>query len=500
MEEHSAVLVTGLASAGPFSAKVWLVLIPVAPRDCGEDVLMRILQLNHQYPPFSRQGSELHCLQLSTSLAKTDDVAVFHISDVKNRRPHRLERSAPDGFPVFHCIDGGHYSRLADWSNPFLVEQFQRVLAEWRPEIVHFHNYLSLGDDLPTLARHQGARVVYTLHDYGLICPNHLLLRTDGQLCGKCQPDFFQDCCPENLRTAGGSRPWLRHLVPSLSRWRKFAAQQANPLVRGLLQAMLHVPGWIYGEPATSNIARKRDFFQTHTKRIIQDVDLFIGPSEFLRQKFISCGLPEEKIRFIRYGIRKMTPGNHKPSPNRKVRFGFIGAFHSQKGLELLVRAFEGLGDRAMLHVHGSAFGSPITESLWERVQQQAPPGIMFHGPYRNDQLEDILSTIDVVVVPSVWFENSPFTIQEAFGAGCPVITANVGGMAELVRHGVEGLQFQIGDAADLRRQLQVVIDHPELLQQFRKNLPSLPDLNGQADLVRREYRRLLESRMGANA
>ena len=153
-----------------------------------------------------------------------------------------------------------------------------------------------------------------------------------------------------------------------------------------------------------------------------------------------------------------------------------------------------------MLHVHGSAFGSPITESLWERVQQQAPPGIMFHGPYRNDQLEDILSTIDVVVVPSVWFENSPFTIQEAFGAGCPVITANVGGMAELVRHGVEGLQFQIGDAADLRRQLQVVIDHPELLQQFRKNLPSLPDLNGQADLVRREYRRLLESRMGAFA
>ena len=458
---------------------------------------MRILQLNHQFPPFSRQGSELHCLQLTTSLAKTDDVAVFHISDVKNRHPHRLERTAPDGFPVFHCIDGGQFSRLADWSNPFLVEQFQRVLAEWRPDIVHFHNYLSLGDDLPTLALRQGARVVYTLHDYGLICPNHLLLRTDGQLCGKCQPDFFQDCCPENLRTAGGRRPWLRHRVPSLSRWKKYAAQQANPVVRSLLRAFLHVPGWIYGEPATTDIERKRDFFQTHTRRMIQDVDLFIGPSEFLRQKFISCGLPEEKIRFIRYGIRKMAPANSKPSPDGKVRFGFIGAFHSQKGLELLVRAFEGLGERATLHIHGSAFGSPVTESLWKRVQQQAPPGIVFHGPYRNDQLEDILSTIDVVVVPSVWFENSPFTIQEAFGAGCPVITANVGGMAELVRHGVEGLQFQLGDAVDLHHQLQVVIDQPELLLRFRDNLPSLPDLDGQADLVRREYVRLHESRVG---
>jgi glycosyltransferase involved in cell wall biosynthesis len=456
---------------------------------------MRILQLNHQYPPFSRQGSELHCLQLTTSLAKTDDVAVFHISDVKNRRPRRLEQSAPDGFPVFHCIDGGHYARQADWTNPFLIEQFQKVLDDWRPDIVHFHNYLSLGDALPSRARQWGATVVYTLHDYGLICPNHLLLRTDGQLCGKCRGDFFQDCCPENLRTAGGRRPWLRHRGPSLARWRKFAAQQSNSVVRGLLQAALVIPRWIYGEPATTDFPRKRDFFFEATRGIFRDVDLFISPSQFLGKKYIECGLPQEKLRYIRYGIRQLGPRIRAESTDGRVRFGFIGAFHAQKGLELLVRAFEGLGNRASLHIHGSAFGSPITESLWQRVQQQAPPGIVFHGPYRNDQLEDILATIDVVVVPSVWFENSPFTIQEAFGAGLPVITANAGGMAELVRHGVDGLQFQIGDAVDLRRQLQVVIDQPDLIAQFRRNLPALPELDTQADLVRREYVRLRESR-----
>jgi glycosyltransferase involved in cell wall biosynthesis len=456
---------------------------------------MRILQLNHQYPPFSRQGSELHCLQLSTSLAKTDEVAVFHISEVKNRRPHRLETSAPDGFPVFHCIDGGQYARQADWTNPFLVQQFERVLAEWRPDVVHFHNYLSLGDALPSRARRWGATVVYTLHDYGLICPNHLLLRTDGQLCGKCRGDFFQDCCPENLRTAGGRRPWLRHLGPSLSRWRKFAAQQSNPVIRGGLQAALMIPRWIYGEPATTDIPRKRDFFLESTKAIFRDVDLFLSPSEFLRQKYIQCDLPGDKIRMIRNGIRKMQALPLVPSADGRIRFGYIGAFHAQKGLELLVRAFEGLGDQASLHIHGSAFGSPITESYWQRVQQQAPPGIVFHGPYRNDQLEEILATVDVVVVPSIWFENSPFTIQEAFGAGLPVITANTGGMAELVRHGEDGLLFQIGDADDLRRQLQVVIDQPALLAQFRRNLPALPELDAQAELVCREYVRLRENR-----
>lgn len=457
---------------------------------------MRILQLNHQYPPFSRQGSELHCLQLTTSLAKTDDVAVFHISDVKQRQPHRLERSVSGGISVFHCIDGGHYSRLADWSNPFLAEQFQTVLDEWRPDIVHFHNYLSLGDALPSRARRWGATVVYTLHDYGLICPNHLLLRTDGQLCRKCQGDFFQDCCPENLRTAGGHRPWLRQRIPSLARWRKFTAQQANPLVRGLLNAALVVPRWIYGEPATADVPAKRDFFLQRTRQIFRDTDLFISPSAFLRRKYIDCGLPDDKIRFLRNGIRQIQARESKPSADGRVRFGYIGAFHAHKGLELLVRAFDGLGEQATLHIHGSGFGSPITESLWKRVQQQAPPGIVFHGAYRNDQLEDILSTIDMVVVPSEWFENSPFTIQEAFGAGCPVITANVGGMAELVRHEVEGLQFQIGDAADLRRQLQAVIDQPGLLRRFRRNLPALPDLDGQAELVRQEYVRLRATRV----
>jgi glycosyltransferase involved in cell wall biosynthesis len=75
------------------------------------------------------------------------------------------------------------------------------------------------------------------------------------------------------------------------------------------------------------------------------------------------------------------------------------------------------------------------------------------------------------------------------------VITANTGGMAELVRHGKDGLLFQIGDAVDLRRQLQVVIDQPDLLAQFRRNLPALPELDAQAELVRREYVRLRENR-----
>jgi glycosyltransferase involved in cell wall biosynthesis len=438
---------------------------------------MKILQVNHQFPPFSRQGSELHCWQLSHSLAASDDVAVFHISEVKKKFPRRLERMEEEGFPVFHGIDGGHYARLADWPNPILKRQFRSVLEQWKPEVVHFHNYLSLGDDLPSMAKQSGAVVVYTLHDYGLICPNHLLWRDDGVLCGKANADFFQDCCPASLRTAKGKKPLIRQHLPPISRWEVFADQQSNPFVRSTLKSLLNVPKWIYGAPKTSSIPEKRVFFQKRTRLIFDAVDLFIGPSRFLTERFVACGMPQEKIETIRYGIRSMKQAVKTQSPDGRVRFGFIGAFHAHKGLEVLMRAFRGLDQHATLHIHGSSFGGPVAESHWKRVTQEAPKGFHFHGEYRNEQLEDILSSLDVVIVPSLWYENSPFTIQEAFQSGTPVITSNIGGMAELVTDGVNGLHFRVADPKDLHRCMRQVVEDPNLLSRLCANLPQLPTL-----------------------
>lgn len=461
---------------------------------------MRILQVNHQFPPFSRQGSELHCWQLSHSLAISDDVAVFHISEVKKKFPRRLERTDKEGFPVFHGIDGGHYARLADWPNPNLRRLFRKVLDQWKPEVVHLHNYLSLGDDLASLAKESGASVVYTLHDFGLICPNHLLWRDDGALCGKANADFFQDCCPVPLRTAGGKTPRLRQHLPALSRWDLFADQQTNPLFKTALKTSLQIPKWIYGAPKTSSIREKREFFQKQTRRIFDAVDLFIGPSRFLTDRFISCGLPREKIETIRYGIRAMKRTGKTSSPDGRIRFGFIGAFHPQKGLEVLMRAFRGLGHQATLHIHGSSFGGPVAESHWKRVTKDAPEGFHFHGAYRNEQLETILSTLDVIIVPSLWYENSPFTIQEAFQSGTPVLTSNIGGMAELVTDGVDGLHFRVGDPEDLQRCMKRLIDNPALLIALCHNLPELPTLEGQAAIIRGHYERLIAERLPSNS
>jgi glycosyltransferase involved in cell wall biosynthesis len=180
------------------------------------------------------------------------------------------------------------------------------------------------------------------------------------------------------------------------------------------------------------------------------------------------------------------------------VRFGYIGSLHPHKGVELLLRAFLGLRGEASLHVHGSAFHSPVSHSYWSRIRSAANSGhIHFHGAYQNDQVREILAGLDVVVVPSLWYENSPLTIQEAFLAAVPVITAGEGGMAEQVQHGRNGLHFRLGDVADLRARLQQVVDRPELIAELRQGIPPVPDMREHAAAVLQLYHSLRQPAVG---
>lgn len=450
---------------------------------------MRILQVIHQFPPFSSQGSEMHCLQLSQALlCHGDAVAVFHISNTVPRRPLRLERSTQGAIELFHCIDGREYSRVADWPNAFLQESFRRTLAAFAPEVVHFHNYLSLGDDLVGMARAAGAAVVYTIHDYGLICPNNLLMRQDGSLCGKSSPDFFQDCCPLNIRVSGGGVPPVRSRLPPLFRWRQFATNQRRKVPRAVLKGMVALGEMVLGAPETTAVEVKKAFFLGATRRILEQTQIFIAPSAYLRERFLGCGLDPDRIVHERYGLLHFPRHSHRPSPDGKLRLGYIGAFHAHKGLQVLLEAFKGLASRASLHIYGSSFGSPVSEAHFRRTTADPDGGFVVHGRYDNARLGEILAGLDAIVVPSVWFENSPLTIQEAQIAGLPVITSNEGGMAELVRDGVDGLHFKLGDSADLHRVLLRVIENPAMLHILRRNAPSVPTIEEQAVRIRGHY------------
>jgi glycosyltransferase involved in cell wall biosynthesis len=456
---------------------------------------MRILQVIHQFPPFSSQGSEVYCLQLSKCLlAMGDDVAVFHLSNTTRRRPKRLEEGTYEGIRVFHCIETSEYGRLADWENPFLRDTFAHILKVFRPDLVHFHNFLSLGDDLVGMAQASAQAVVYHLHDYGLICPKAILLRDDNYLCEKNSPDFFEGCCPTLIRIGHGRRPMIRSKLPPLARWRQFAANQPGRIQRQGLTAAVGMAEKILGAPETSFFSEKKSFFLAATRRIFANVDRFIAPSAFIKERFISCGLPAEQIIHIPYGICEINPSEatltSDPSLRKdsRLQFGYIGAFHPHKGVHILLEAFRGLDQQATLHLHGSSFNTPVSEAHFKRSMAEPMRGVVFHGSYKNNEIGRILASLDAVVMPSIWYENSPLTIQEAQLAGVPVITADVGGMAELVRDKVNGRLFRCNDSYDLRRVLIDCIEHPEQLRTLRERVPDVPLIADQSQIVRTLY------------
>jgi len=189
----------------------------------------------------------------------------------------------------------------------------------------------------------------------------------------------------------------------------------------------------------------------------MEHVDLFIAPSEQLRDRYVDWGIPSEKIQVEEYGRLPLDyqPGN--PRRKKRNRFGFFGQFSHYKGVNVVLRAAKRLAEEdvdATIYLHGANLEIQPQEfqDEFDELLEASGDRVVMIGRYDHDQLGALMEDVDWVLVPSRWWENSPLVIQEAFMHGRPVICSNIGGMAEKVTDGVDGLHFRVGDPEDLAR------------------------------------------------
>lgn len=233
-------------------------------------------------------------------------------------------------------------------------------------------------------------------------------------------------------------------------------------------------------------------------RRVWDRTDLFISPSLFLRDFFIQHGLPENKIIFLDNGFDASPPPNPE-FPHQPIRFGYIGTWIPSKGVDLVLQAFQTVNPRkARLIVHGFFPGYDGFDDYESRLRSLASPAVEWGGKYKPEEIFDRLAEIDCLIMPSIWWENSPLTIHEAFLAHVPVITSNVGGMAEQVRLG-GGLTFQHRDADNLRDTIQRLIDAPQILDGLRRSIPGVQSLSGHVDRLEEIYTNLIKNKMNEN-
>ena len=215
-------------------------------------------------------------------------------------------------------------------------------------------------------------------------------------------------------------------------------------------------------------------------RKAVDGLSLLIAPSKFLMEMMIKNGMaPREKIIFSDYGFKGewSKPGKARERKGGPVVFGFIGTLVKHKGLMTLLEALNAFPAE---DIELKIFGDPRDFPGYVRMLKKVAGNdrrIEWKGRVEHDRIVEALNEIDVLVVPSLWYENSPLTIHEAFMAGVPVVASNIGGMRELIEEG-GGLLFEVGNHLDLSEKIKQIAATPETLDKLRKSIPPVKSID----------------------
>jgi glycosyltransferase involved in cell wall biosynthesis len=411
---------------------------------------MRILHLVHQYLPEHVGGTELYTVWLSRALQQQGHaVAVFHRRSAEGTG---LERREDEGIAIWSAWNGRFQPTnrlLSTLHNAALLEAFQKVIATFQPELVHVQHLMGLPTAILQHLNRVNIPYVITLHDYWWVCANsQLLTNYDQTICHG--PKAFLNCAKCALARA--NQPLFPPALPIV----------ALPLA-----------------------LRNRQLQQS-----LERAATFIAPANFVKQWYAGQGIAADKIHVMPWGV-DYPPRPEVPAHNH-LRVGYIGGLSRQKGIHVLVEAFNHLPETAELWLAGDPEFDP------EYIEQLKQMGrATFLGKLPRTAVWEMLAQVDVIVVPSLWYETFVFVISEAFAMGVPVIASDLGVVAERVRHGVDGLRFPPGDVAQLAQALRQLHDEPTLRQQLRQNIAPVPTVAEHATAVFHLYQQVIKQTGG---
>jgi glycosyltransferase involved in cell wall biosynthesis/MoaA/NifB/PqqE/SkfB family radical SAM enzyme len=417
-------------------------------------------------------GSEVYSQTLCHGLAKRHEVHVFTREEDAFAPDFRLrtEYDVDDPRITLHVVNN---PRLKDRYRAVGVDQrFAEVLDQVRPDVVHVGHLNHLSTSLLREAALREIPIVYTLHDYWLMCPRGQFM----QMFPEDTNDLWAACDGQENRKCA-ERCYARYFSGAPEE------READ------------VAYW------TDWVARRMN----HVREMAELVDLFIAPARYLQDRYrIGFGLPERKLVYLDYGFARERMAGRSRIGGEPFTFGYIGTHIPAKGIHNLIQAFGRLAGSPKLRIWGRPRGQD-TEAL-RAMAEILPAGVAerveWLPEYKNQEIvREVFNRCDAIVVPSVWVENSPLVIHEAQQARVPVITADAGGMAEYVRHEVNGLLFEHRSTDALAAQMQRFVDEPEFAQRLgaRGYLYSssgdIPDVGEHVQAVERLYEQVLDRR-----
>ena len=358
---------------------------------------MKILLSNKFY--YRRGGDCIYMLNLEQLLKEHGhEVAVFAMD-----YPENLDTPWKKYFP-------SNMNKLMALTRPFgsqeVKRKFGRLLDDFNPDVVHINNvHTQLSPVIAELARKRCIKVVWTLHDYKLLCPRYDCLRDGKEICEKC---FGGDKTPCKIyRCMKGSR--------------------------------------------LASEVGYREAVMWNRERLEACTDLFICPSGFMAEKMAQGGFRKEKLKVLCNFID--TKKCRKDNYDKEDYYCYVGRLSHEKGVATLIEAAARLPYR--LKVIG---GGPLSEEL-KIKNEQLKGNVEFLGFRQWDDIKNIVGKARFTVIPSEWYENNPLSVIEAQCLGTPVLGARIGGIPELIDEGRNGMTFESGNTNDLTEKIKTMFD-----------------------------------------
>ena len=374
---------------------------------------MRILIANTRH--FRQGGDSTYTFGLADALRGAGhDVAFFAMAGTRNEpdpnedlfvsyidfRELNQRKSVASGL---HVMRRSIFSSEAE-------QKFAQMVERFNPDVVHLQNiHAHLTPSIVFAARRLKLPVVWTMHDYKLMCPNsHFRIDTTGELCEACRPGNY---------------------LPAVMKRCKKGSLLASGMAA--VEAYAHWARGLRGQ-----------------------VDCYLSPSRFLADRLIEHGWSPDRVRHVPNFLD--TPGT-LPARGPGRHFLFVGKLEELKGIDTLIDAAPRVPQCDLLLVGGC--DDPRVRERLDRL----PANVRYLGPKTRTEIAALLADARALVMPSIWYENQPMVILEAFAAGVPVIGSNLGGIPELVEDGRRGLLVEPRNVAALANAMARLEADPEL-------------------------------------
>lgn len=404
---------------------------------------MKILMVNKFH--YLKGGSEKYYFELAKILReKGHEIAFFSMQNEKN-----IKTDCKEYFVDSIDLNSNNKTKALEviYSKQN-KKKMQEALDEFKPDIVHINNFQrQLSSSIIEAIKEKNIPIVFTAHDVQAICPAITMLDSDKNICEKCKKGKYINCIKKKCIK--------------------------DSTLKSVLGA---IEGYYYR------------YKKIYTKKI----DYIITPSEFYKQKLVEDGIPKEKIEAIHNFVELEEYDIETQDEGYALYFGRLS---KEKGILNLIEAFSKT-KMGILYIAGEG---PEKENIEKFIKEKdLSERIKLLGFLKSNEMKKCISKSKFVVVPSIWYENCPYSVMETLAIGKPVLGADIGGIPELVKNNENGLIYKYDNIDELSEKMQQFFENTDLTnkmgQNAKENVKKLYSKEIHYDKIIKIYQKLLEN------